>query len=70
MRKVENELVDVIVQDGIHTEIKKKEAGKKNAQLEKSQAYVVLRYWIKNLSNLHNRIALELDRCLLEKKLP
>ena len=27
-------------------------------------------YWIKNLSNLHNSIALQLDRCLQENNLP
>ena len=30
----------------------------------------VLRYWIKNLNNLHNSIALPLDRCLQENNLP
>ena len=27
-------------------------------------------YWIKNLNNLHNSIALQLDRCLQENNLP
>ena len=27
-------------------------------------------YWIKNLSNLHNSITLQLDRCLQENNLP
>ena len=30
----------------------------------------VQRYWIKNVSNLHNSIALQLDRCLQENNLP
>ena len=30
----------------------------------------MLGYWIKNLSNLHNCITLQLDRCLQENKLP
>ena len=29
----------------------------------------VNRYWIKNLSNLHKSIALQLDRCLQENNL-
>ena len=27
-------------------------------------------YWIKNLSNMHTRIALQLDRCVRENNLP
>ena len=60
LRKVENELGELTVQDDIHIEIKNwKSPGPDGVQ----------GYWIKNLSNLHNSIALQLDRCLQENNL-
>ena len=62
LRKVENELEEPIVQDSINIEIKKV-----RKQVRKSPGPDdVQGYWIKNLRNLHTRIALQLDRCLQE----
>ena len=63
-RKVENELEEPIVQDGINIEIKKV---RKQVSPGPDD---VQGYWIKNLSNLHTRIALQLDRCLQENTFP
>ena len=63
-RKVENELEEPIVQDGINIEIKKV---RKQVSPGPDD---VQGYWIKNLSNLHTRIASQLDRCLQENTFP
>ena len=65
LRKVENELEGLTVQDDIHIDIKrvKKQAGKMpNWQIPGLDG--VQAYWINNLRNLHTRIALQLDRCI------
>ena len=62
---------DLTVQDDIHTEIKKvRKQIRKMPNWKSPGPDGVLRYWIKNLNNLHNSIALPLDRCLQENNLP
>ena len=70
-KKVENELGELTVQDDIHSEIKEaRKQIRKMPNWKSSGSDGVQRYWIKNLSNLHNSIALQLDRCLQEYNLP
>ena len=71
LRKVENELGELTVQDDIHIEIKKvRKQIRKIPNWKIPGPGGVQGYWIKNLSNLHNSIALQLDRCLQENNLP
>ena len=71
LRKAENELGELTVQDDIHIEIKKvRKQIRKMPNWESPGPDGVQGYWIKNLSNLHNSIALQLDRCLQENNLP
>ena len=70
LRRVENELGELKVQDDIHIEIKivrkqiRKMPNWKSPGLDGVQGY-----WIKNLSNLHSSISLKLDKCLQENNL-
>ena len=71
LRKAENELGELTVQDDIHIEIKKvRKQIRKMPNWKIPGPGGVQGYWIKNLSNLHNSIALQLDRCLQENNLP
>ena len=71
LRKVENELGELTVQDDMHIEIKKvRKQIRKMLDWKSPGPDGVHGYWIKNLSNLHNSIALQLDRCLQENNLP
>ena len=71
LKKVENELGELTVQDDIHSEIKEaRKQIRKMPNWKSSGSDGVQKYWIKNLSNLHNSIALQLDRCLQEYNLP
>ena len=71
LRKVENELGELTIQDDIHIEIKKvRKQIRKRLNWKSSGPDGVQGYWIKSLSNLHNSIALQLDRCLQENDLP
>ena len=71
LRKVENELGELTVQDDIHIEIKKvRKQIRKMPNWKSPGPDGVQGYWIKNLGNLHNSIALQLDRCLQENNLP
>ena len=71
LRTMENELGELSVQDDIHIKIKKvRKQIRRMLNWKTPEADGVLGYWIKNLSNLHNSIALQLDRCLQEKNLP
>ena len=71
MRKVENELGELTVQDYIHIEIKKvKKQIRKIPNCKSLGSDGVQRYWIKSLSNLHNNIALQLRRLLQENNFP
>ena len=71
LRKVENELGELTVQDDIHIEIKKvRKQIRKMPNWKSPGSDVVQRYWIRNLSNLHNSTALQLDRYLQENNLP
>ena len=71
LRKMKNELGELTVQDDIHIEIKKVRKQIRKMPNWKSPGPDCLQgYWIKNLSNLHNSIALQLDRCLQENSLP
>ena len=70
LKKVENELGELTVQDDIHSEIKEaRKQIRKMPNWKSSGSDGVQRYWIKNLSNLHNGIAPQLDRCLQEYNL-
>ena len=65
LRKVENELGELTVQDDMHIEIKKvRKQIRKMLDWKSPGPDGVQGYWIKNLSNLHNSMALQLDRCL------
>ena len=69
--KVENELGELTVQADIHIEIKKLRKQIRNMPNCKSpEPDGVLECWIKNLSNLHNSTALQLDRCLRKNNFP
>ena len=71
LRKVENELGELTVQDDIHIEIKKvRKQIRKMPNWKSPGPDGVQGYWVKNMSNLHNSIALQLDRCLQENNLP
>ena len=71
LRGAGNELGELTVQDDIHIEIKSgKEADKKMPNWKSPGPDGVHGYWIKNLSNLHNSIALQLDRYLPKNNLP
>ena len=71
LRKVENELGELTVQDDIHIEIKKvRKQIRKMPNWKSPGSDVVQGYWIRNLSNLHNSTALQLDRYLQENNLP
>ena len=71
LRKVENELGEMTVQDAMHIEIKKvRKQIRKMPNWKSPGPDGVQGYWIKNLSNFHNSIALQLDRCLQENNLP
>ena len=71
LKKMENELGELTVQDDIHSEIKEaRKQIRKMPNWKSSGSDGVQKYWIKNLSNLHNSIALQLDRCLQEYNLP
>ena len=71
LKKVENELGELTVQDDIHSEIKEvRKQIRKMPNWKSSGSDGVQRYRIKNLSNLHKSIALQLDRYLQEYNLP
>ena len=71
LRRVENELGELTLKDDIHIEIKKvRKQIRKMPNWKSPGPDGVQGYWIKNLSNLHNSIALQLDRCLQENNLP
>ena len=71
LKRVENELGKLTVQDGIHIEIKKvRKQIRKMPNWKSLESDCVQGYWIKNLSNLHNSKALQLDWCLQENNLP
>ena len=71
LRKVENELGELTVQDDIHIEIKKvRKQIRKMPNWKSPGSNVVQGYWIRKLSNLHNSTALQLDRYLQENNLP
>ena len=71
LRRVENELGELTVQDDLHIEIKKvSKQIRKMPDWKSPGPDGVQGYWIKSLSNLHNSIALQLDRSLLENNLP
>ena len=68
---MENELGELTVQDDIHIEIKKvRKQIRKMPNWKSPGPDGVQGYWVKNLSNLHNSIALQLDRCLQENNFP
>ena len=70
LRKVENELGELTVQDDTHIESKKvRKEIRKMPNWKSPGPDGVQGYWIKNLSNLHNSIALQLDRCFQENNL-
>ena len=59
LRKVENELKELTLQDDINIEIKKvRKQIRKMPNWKSPGPDAVQGYWIKNLSNLHNSIAL------------
>ena len=67
LRNVEEELTGLGVQDNIHIEVTKlKKQVRKMPNWKSPGPDGVQGYWIKNLSNLHGNIALQLDRCLQE----
>ena len=71
LRKVENELGELTVQDDIHIGIEKvRKQIRKMPNWKSPGPDGVQGYWIKNLRNMHNSIALQLDRCLQENNLP
>ena len=71
LRNVEEELTGLGVQDNIHIEATKLKKQVKKMPNWKSPGHDgVQGYWIKNLSNLHGNIALQLDRCLQENNVP
>ena len=71
LRKVKNELGELTVQDDVNIEIKKvRKQTRKMPNWKIPGPDGVQGYWIKNLSNLHNSITLQLDRWLQENSLP
>ena len=71
LRNVEDELTELGVQDNIHIEVTKlKTQVRKMPNWKSPGPDGVQGYWIKNLSNLHGNIALQLDRCLQENNVP
>ena len=71
LRNVEEDLTGLGVQDNIHIEVTKlKKQVRKMRNWESPGPGGVQGYWIKNLSNLHGNIALQLDRCLQENNVP
>ena len=71
LRNVEEEFIGLGVQDNIHTEVTKlKKQVRKMPNWKSPGPDGVQGYWIKNLSNLHGNIALQLDRCLQENNVP
>ena len=71
LRNVEEELTGLGVQDNIHIEVTKlKKQVRKMPNWKSPGPDGVQGYWIKNLSNLHGNIALQLDRCLQEYNVP
>ena len=71
LRNVEEELTGLGVQDNIHIEVTKlKKDVRKMPNWKSPGPDGVQGYWIKNLSNLHGKIALQLDRCLQENNVP
>ena len=71
LRRVENELGELTLKDDIYIEIKKvRKQIRKMPNWKSPGPDGVQGYWIKNLSNLHNSIALQLNRCLQENNLP
>ena len=68
---MEEELTGLGVQDNIHIEVTKlKKQVRKIPNWKSPGPDGVQGYWIKNLSNLHGNIALQLDRCLQENNVP
>ena len=68
---MENELGELTVQDDVQIEIKKvRKQISKVPNWKSPGPDGVQGYRMKNLSNLHNSIALQLDRCLQENDLP
>ena len=68
---MENELGDLTVQDVMHIEIKKvRKQIRKMPNWKSPGPDAVQGYWIKNLSNWHSSIALQVDRCLQENNFP
>ena len=66
-KKAENELGELTVQNDIQIEIKRvRKQIRKMLKWKRPWPDGVQEYWIKNLSNFHNSIALKLDRCLQE----
>ena len=71
LKKAENGLGELTVQDDIHIEIKKvRKQIRKMPNWKSPGPDGVQGYRIKILSNLHSNIAIQLDRCLLENNLP
>ena len=71
LRSMENEVGELPLQYDIHIEIKKvRKQIRKMPDWKRPGPDGVQGYWIKNLSNLYDSIALQLDRFLLENKLP
>ena len=71
LRNVEEELSRLGVQDSIQIEVAKlKKQVRKMPNWKSPGPDGVQGYWIKNLSNLHGNIALQLDRSLQENNVP
>ena len=71
LRNVEEELTGLGVQNNIHIEgTKLKKQVRKMPNWKSPGPYGVQGYLIKNLSNFHGNIALQLDRCLQENNVP
>ena len=70
LRRMENELGELKVQDNIHIEIKiARKQVRKMPNWNSPGLDSVQGYWIKNLSNLHNSKSLKLNKCLQENNL-
>ena len=71
LRNVEKQLTGLGVQDNIHIEVTKlKKQVRKMPNWKNPGPDGVQGYWIKNLSNLHGNLALQLNRCLQENNVP
>ena len=71
LRNVEEELTGLGVQYNIDIEeTKLKKQVRKMSNWKSPSPDGVKGYWIKNLSNPHGNVALQLDRCLQEKNVP